>query len=42
MEEEYQEKLNTYGNDSMVFVKDCTSTTMKVNAIQSLKMTMLK
>ena len=24
MEEETQEKLNTYGNASVVFVKDCT------------------
>lgn len=26
MEEEYQGKLNTYGNDSILFVKDCTQT----------------
>lgn len=26
MEEEYQEKVNTYSNDSMVLVKNCTIT----------------
>lgn len=26
IEEEYQGKLNTYGNDSILFVKDCTQT----------------